>query len=50
MWTSNFEMSVEEKQNTYLTKPRLDLGIIRREKAELGPEKSGLRSLRVIPS
>lgn len=50
VFTSNFEYSVEEKQNTYLAKDRLDLGIVRREKTALGPVKSGLKQLRIIPS
>jgi NADPH-dependent glutamate synthase beta subunit-like oxidoreductase len=47
VFTSNFELSVQEKQDTYLTKERMDLGIVRREKAEQGPIKAGLQ-LRVI--
>lgn len=42
VFTSNFELSVQEKQNTYLTKPRLNLNIVRDEKARSGPEKTGL--------
>ena len=32
VWTSNFEMSLQEKQNTFLTKERLDLKLVRSEK------------------
>ena len=32
VWTSNFEMSLQEKQNSFLTKPRMDLGLVRTEK------------------
>lgn len=32
VWTSNFEMSLQEKQNSYLTKERMDLGLVRSEK------------------
>jgi formate hydrogenlyase subunit 6/NADH:ubiquinone oxidoreductase subunit I len=49
VFTSNFEFSVEEKQNTFLPKDRMDLGIVRKEKAQLGPAKTGLQ-LRIIPS
>lgn len=48
VFTSNFEMSVEEKQDTYLTKPRMNLGMVRREKSAAGPARSGLQ-LRIIP-
>lgn len=33
VFTANYELSVQEKQNTYLTKDRLDLGLVRTEKA-----------------
>lgn len=49
VWTANFELSVQEKQNTYLNKPRMNLGIVRKEKENLGESRSGLQ-LRVIPS
>jgi NADPH-dependent glutamate synthase beta subunit-like oxidoreductase len=48
VWTSNFEMSVQEKQDTYLSKDRMDMRIVRKEKAAIGSAKSGLQ-LRVIP-
>lgn len=32
VWTSNFELSIQEKQNAYLTKERMDLGLVRSEK------------------
>ncbi|MFA5507477.1 MAG: FAD-dependent oxidoreductase [Vulcanimicrobiota bacterium] len=32
VWTSNFEMSLQEKQNSFLTKERMDLGLVRLEK------------------
>ena len=32
VWTSNFEMSLQEKQNSFLTKPRMNLGLVRTEK------------------
>jgi formate dehydrogenase major subunit len=34
VWTSNFELSIQEKQNAYLTKERLDLGLVRNEKGK----------------
>lgn len=39
VWTSNFEMSVEEKQNTFLDKERIDLGLVRLEKGR--PARGG---------
>ncbi len=42
VFTANFELSVSEKQNTYLTKPRMDLGIVRQEKQKAGEAKTGL--------
>lgn len=44
VFTANYEMSVQEKQNTYLTKPRMNLRIVHEEKARAGPEKTGLAS------
>jgi len=32
VWTSNFELSIQEKQNAYLTKERLNLNLVRSEK------------------
>jgi NADPH-dependent glutamate synthase beta subunit-like oxidoreductase len=49
VWTSNFEMSVQEKQNVYLTKGRMDLRVIREEKLQLGPLKSGLEPEQLTP-
>ena len=49
VFTSNFEMAIQEKQDSFMTKPRMNLGLVHKEKAEQGPEKSGLQ-LRVIPS
>jgi formate hydrogenlyase subunit 6/NADH:ubiquinone oxidoreductase subunit I len=34
VWTSNFEMSIQEKQNSYLTKDRMDLRLVRTEKGK----------------
>lgn len=34
VWTSNFELSIQEKQNAYLTKERMDLGLVRNEKGK----------------
>lgn len=47
VFTANFEMSVQEKQDTFLPKNRMDLGIIRQEKKAQGAERSGME-LRVI--
>ncbi|MEW6283840.1 MAG: 4Fe-4S dicluster domain-containing protein, partial [Candidatus Eremiobacterota bacterium] len=41
-FTSNFEMSVQEKQETYLTHSRMDLGLVRQEKQRAGSSRSGL--------
>ncbi len=41
VFTSNYEVAVEEKQNTYLTKNRLDLRVIQDEKHSLGPQRAG---------
>jgi formate hydrogenlyase subunit 6/NADH:ubiquinone oxidoreductase subunit I len=49
VFTSNFEMSIQEKQDSYLTKPRMNLGLVCQEKSALDEKKSGLQ-LRVIPS
>lgn len=38
VWTSNYEMSTEEKQNTFLDKERIDLGMVRLEKGKPGRE------------
>ena len=32
VWTSNYEMSIQEKQNAYLTKDRMNLGLVRAER------------------
>ena len=42
-FTSNFEMSFQEKHETYLTHERMDLGFVRKEKKELGPGKVGVK-------
>lgn len=34
VWTSNYEMSIQEKQNTYLTKDRMDLHLVRSERGK----------------
>lgn len=34
VWTSNFEMSIQEKQNSYLTKERMDLRLVRTERGK----------------
>lgn len=39
--TSNFEMAVYAKEDTYLTKNRMNLGIVRKEKQDLGSAKVG---------
>lgn len=41
-FTANYEISVQEKQNTYLTKDRMNLNIVRDEKGKLGAAKTGL--------
>ncbi len=48
VFTSNFEIAVEEKQNTYLTKERMDLGLVRKEKLEAGEEKVGAKVIAQI--
>ena len=40
--SGNFEMSMYNKRDTFMTKQRLNLGLVRREKEEMGPAKSGL--------
>ncbi len=42
-FTSNFEMSVQEKHETYLTHDRMNLGLVHKEKAEVGASKSGVQ-------
>lgn len=39
--TSNFELAVFDKSDTYLTKNRMNLGIVRKEKQDLGQAKVG---------
>jgi formate dehydrogenase major subunit len=34
VWTANYELSLQEKQNAYLTKERMDLGLVRTEKGK----------------
>ncbi len=41
--TANFELSMYDKRDTFMTKQRLNLGLVRQEKEALGPEKTGLK-------